>query len=112
MTSPADPADPARERPAWRLLVHGGCGIIERGGISADQDRAARSGLDSALQAGSAILDRGGPALEAVEAAVRILEDDPHFNAGRGAVFTFDGGIEHDAAIMEGTSRCAGSVTG
>jgi beta-aspartyl-peptidase (threonine type) len=109
MTSPAPSS---HERPAWRLLVHGGCGIIERGSLSPEQDRAARAALEQALAAGSAVLAQGGPALDAVEAAVRILEDDPHFNAGRGAVFTYDATIEHDAAIMEGTARRAGSVTG
>jgi beta-aspartyl-peptidase (threonine type) len=109
MTSPAYPSE---QRPAWRLLVHGGCGIIERGTLTGEQDREARAALEQALAAGSAILERGGAALDAVEAAVRILEDDPHFNAGRGAVFTYDATIEHDAAIMEGTSRRAGSVTG
>jgi beta-aspartyl-peptidase (threonine type) len=79
MTSPASSS---QERPAWRLLVHGGCGIIERGSLSPEQDQTARAGLEQALAAGSAILAQGGPALEAVEAAVRILEDDPHFNAG------------------------------
>jgi beta-aspartyl-peptidase (threonine type) len=103
---------PSEQRPAWRLLVHGGCGIIERGTLSPEQDAEARAALEGALAAGAAILERGGPALDAVEAAVRILEDDPHFNAGRGAVFTHDATIEHDAAIMEGASRRAGSVTG
>jgi beta-aspartyl-peptidase (threonine type) len=97
---------------AWRLVLHGGCGIIERGGLTAQQDSGSRAALEQALQAGSEILGAGGGALDAVEAAVRILEDDPHFNAGRGAVFTYDGTVEHDAAIMEGTTRRAGAVTG
>ena len=98
--------------PAWRLVIHGGCGIIERGGLSAEQDQGSRAALEQALETGSQILSGGGGALDAVEAAVRVLEDDPHFNAGRGAVFTYDGTIEHDAAIMEGTGRRAGAVTG
>jgi beta-aspartyl-peptidase (threonine type) len=92
--------------------VHGGCGIIERGSLTPEQDEAARAALHQALEAGAALLGGGGSALDAVEAAVRVLEDDPHFNAGRGAVFTYEGEIEHDAAIMEGGTRCAGAVAG
>jgi beta-aspartyl-peptidase (threonine type) len=99
-------------RPEWRLVVHGGCGIIERGTLTDEQDAGSRAALHQALEAGGALLDGGGSALEAVEAAVRILEDDPHFNAGRGAVFTYEGRIEHDASIMEGAGRRAGAVAG
>ena len=74
--------------------------------------QATRAGLGRALDAGAAVLARGGSALDAVEAAVRVLEDDPHFNAGRGSVFTYDGMIEMDASIMDGASRNAGAVTG
>ncbi len=99
-------------RPAWRLVIHGGAGVIERARLSPDEDRAIRGALDRALEAGSAILARGGTALDAVEAAVRVLEDDPHFNAGRGSVFTYQGTIEMDASIMDGSNRNAGAVTG
>jgi beta-aspartyl-peptidase (threonine type) len=71
-----------------------------------------RTGLGAALAAGQAILEAGGTALDAVEAAVVTLENDPQFNAGRGAVFTADGTIELDAAIMDGTARAAGAVAG
>lgn len=98
--------------PRWTLVVHGGSGIIERGKLNPDQDAAARAGLAAALGAGSAVLSGGGTALDAVEAAVRVLEDDPYFNAGRGAVFTGEGTNELDAAIMDGASRAAGSVAG
>src|SRR5215217_4651452 len=98
--------------PAWRLVIHGGCGVLDRSRISPEEDRAARAALEQALEAGSAILSRGGEALDAVEAAARALEDDPHFNAGRGSVFTFQGTIELDAAIMDGRERAAGTVTG
>jgi beta-aspartyl-peptidase (threonine type) len=108
MPSPAAASD----RPSWRLVIHGGSGIIERHGLTAEQDAAARAALDHALVTGSAVLESGGSALDAVEAAVRELEDDPHFNAGRGAVFTHEGAIEHDAAIMDGRERAAGAVTG
>jgi L-asparaginase / beta-aspartyl-peptidase len=100
------------ERPAWRLVIHGGAGIILRGGIAPAEEAAIRAALGLALDAGAAILAEGGGALDAVEAAVRLLEDDPHFNAGRGSVFTYDGRIEMDASIMDGADRNAGAVTG
>lgn len=113
MTAAASaPVDPVEERQGWRLVVHGGCGIIERGALTEEQDQSSRAGLERALAAGAVVLEAGGSALDAVEAAVQVLEDDPHFNAGRGAVFTYEGTIEHDAAIMQGTSRRAGAVTG
>ncbi|WP_294322515.1 isoaspartyl peptidase/L-asparaginase [uncultured Sphingomonas sp.] len=96
----------------WTLLVHGGAGILTRETVSAETDAAARAGLDAALAAGEAVLTAGGAAIDAVEAAVRVLEDDPTFNSGRGAVFTFDGTIELDAAIMDGRDRSAGAVAG
>ncbi|MGN7158652.1 isoaspartyl peptidase/L-asparaginase family protein [Sphingomonas sp. SAFR-052] len=98
--------------PRWTLLVHGGAGILARDTVSAQTDAAARAGLDAALAAGEAVLSSGGSALDAVEAAVQVLEDDPTFNSGRGAVFTFDGAIELDAAIMDGATRTAGAVAG
>lgn len=96
----------------WRLVIHGGAGVIERGRIPPDEDSAIRAALDRGLDAGSTILADGGSALDAVEAAVRVLEDDPHFNAGRGSVFTYEGRIEMDASIMDGRDRNAGAVTG
>ncbi|HWI76587.1 MAG TPA: isoaspartyl peptidase/L-asparaginase [Sphingomicrobium sp.] len=96
----------------WKLVVHGGAGIIEKSRITPEQDRDIRAGLDRALAAGEAILADGGSAIDAVEAAIRALEDDPNFNAGRGAVFTYDGRNELDAAIMDGSDRSAGAVTG
>ena len=113
MTSTADAQQPAAgARSAWRLVIHGGAGVIERGRLTPDKEREIRAALDRALETGSAILERGGSSLDAVEAAVRQLEDDPNFNAGRGAVFTYDGTIEHDSAIMDGRDRRAGAVTG
>lgn len=99
-------------RPQWRLVIHGGAGVIERARMTPAEDAAIRAALNRALEAGSAVLSRGGASLDAVEAAVRVLEDDPHFNAGRGSVFTYDGHIEMDASIMDGASRNAGAVTG
>jgi L-asparaginase / beta-aspartyl-peptidase len=96
----------------WKLVVHGGAGVIERERSTPEQDREIRAGLDRALAAGEAILAAGGSALDAVERAACILEDDPNFNAGRGAVFTYQGTNELDAAIMDGRERAAGAVTG
>ena len=96
----------------WSLVIHGGSGGMSRERLSDADDAGARAGLERALEAGEAVLRQGGAALDAVEAAVRVLEDDPHFNAGRGSVFTYDGRIEMDAAIMEGATRNAGAVSG
>ncbi len=101
-----------QNRSAWRLLVHGGAGVIERDMLTPELDSAIRAALDHALATGAKILEAGGDALDAVEAAARELEDDPHFNAGRGSVFTFQGTNEMDAAIMDGRTRAAGAVTG
>jgi L-asparaginase / beta-aspartyl-peptidase len=100
-----DPSD-------WKLVVHGGAGVMERGRMTPELDRKHRAGLEAALEAGAAILSSGGSALDAVEAAARALEDNPLFNAGRGAVLTFDATTELDAAIMDGRRRDAGAVTG
>jgi len=96
----------------WTIVIHGGAGSMSPANLSAESDAAGRAGLSAALEAGSAILRGGGSALDAVEAAVRVLEDDPAFNAGRGSVFTAEGHIECDAAIMNGHDRTAGSVAG
>lgn len=94
------------------LVIHGGAGVITREQLSVNDERAIRADLDAALDAGDAVLKAGGSALDAVTAAVVVLEDSPWFNAGKGAVFTADGGHELDAAIMEGHTRRAGAVTG
>jgi beta-aspartyl-peptidase (threonine type) len=96
----------------WALAIHGGSGRMTRDTQTPAQDAGYRAGLAAALAAGSAVLDDGGCAVDAVEAAVRCLEDDPLFNAGRGAVFTAEGRNEHDAAIMDGATRAAGAVAG
>ena len=97
---------------SWTLLVHGGAGNMTRGKLPAEQDTGARAGLANALDAGSAVLASGGSAMDAVCAAVMALEDDAHFNAGHGAVFTYEGLNELDASIMDGKTRGAGAVTG
>lgn len=96
----------------WTLLVHGGAGSMVRGKLSAEQDSGARAGLTNALDAGAAVLAEGGNAMDAVAAAVIELENDAHFNAGHGAVFTYEGINELDASIMDGATRRAGAVTG
>ena len=96
----------------WKLVIHGGAGIMERDTITPDQDREIRAALANALATGSSILAAGGSALDAVEATVKKLEDNAHFNAGRGSVFTYQGTIELDAAIMEGSERRSGAVAG
>ena len=96
----------------WSLAIHGGSGRMMRATMTAGAEAGYRTGLAAALAAGQSVLEAGGTALDAVEAAVVVLEDDPRFNAGRGAVFTADGSIELDAAIMDGTTRAAGAVAG
>jgi L-asparaginase / beta-aspartyl-peptidase len=96
----------------WALAIHGGAGVIERGDLGNSQEIAYRAALLAALDAGSTVLRQGRPSLDAVEAAIRVLEDDPLFNAGRGAVFTADGRNELDASIMDGATRKAGAVAG
>ena len=96
----------------WSLVVHGGSGQMSRANTSPDVDAAVRAALGQALDAGAGVLASGGGALDAVEAAVRVLEDDPQFNAGRGAALALDGSVELDAAIMDGRARAAGAVAG
>jgi beta-aspartyl-peptidase (threonine type) len=96
----------------WRLVIHGGAGSMRPGRLDAEQERCGRAGLEQALAAGGAILARQESALDAVEAAVRVLEEDSCFNAGRGSVLTATGCIELDAAIMDGRTRAAGAVSG
>ncbi|KKC26248.1 isoaspartyl peptidase/L-asparaginase family protein [Sphingomonas sp. SRS2] len=95
----------------WTLVIHGGAGQLKREQVGAEGDAHARAAIAAALDAGASILAGHGSALDAVEAAVRVLEDDPHFNAGRGSVFSAEGINELDAAIMEGTTREAGAVS-
>ena len=102
----------AEDKPRTALVIHGGAGVIERSALSAEDERAIRADLERALDAGNAILSKGGNALDAVEAAIVVLEDSPRFNAGKGAVFDADGGHQLDASVMEGHTRRAGAVAG
>jgi len=96
----------------WSIAIHGGAGTILREKLTDKRRAAYEAGLAAALDAGAKVLTAGGSALDAAAAAVVLLEDDPLFNAGRGATFTFDGKIELDAAIMDGRTRAAGAVAG
>ncbi|WP_312321155.1 isoaspartyl peptidase/L-asparaginase [Stenotrophomonas sp.] len=93
------------------LVIHGGAGV-QRKDLSPAEERSARDALRQALLAGHRALSDGKPALEAVTAAITVLEDDPTFNAGKGAVFTHDGRNELDAALMDGATLKAGAVAG
>ena len=94
------------------LVIHGGAGTIKRETMTAEREAQYRAGLSEAMRAGHAILMKGGSSLDAVEATIRVMEDSPLFNAGKGAVFTHDGKNELDASIMDGKTKKAGSVAG
>jgi L-asparaginase / beta-aspartyl-peptidase len=94
----------------YAIAIHGGAGAVPRAALSPEREQRYRAGLEAALDGGYAVLERGGSSLDAVTAAVRILEDDPVFNAGRGAALTRAGSAELDAAIMDGRNLRAGAV--
>ncbi len=96
----------------WSIAIHGGAGTMTPDRMPPEQQAGYEAALGVALDAGAAVLASGGSALDAVEAAIMVLEDDPKFNAGRGAVFTYNGVNELDASIMDGRTRAAGAVTG
>ena len=108
----ATPLAAQDDAPRWSIAIHGGAGTIARENMSAEEDAAYRASLQEALDAGAKVLADGGEALDAVEAVILLLEDDPRFNAGRGAVYTWEGGHELDASIMDGRDRDAGAVAG
>ncbi len=92
------------------IVVHGGAGTIERSTMTPEKEKAYRAGLEQSLRAGYAVLERGGSSLDAVVAAINVLEDNPLFNAGKGAVFTHEGTNELDSSIMDGKTLQAGAV--
>ncbi|HEX7830034.1 MAG TPA: isoaspartyl peptidase/L-asparaginase [Thermoanaerobaculia bacterium] len=94
------------------LVVHGGAGTITRKSMTPEMEKQYREGLEQALRTGHGVLAKGGTSVDAVEATIRVLEDNPLFNAGKGAVFTHEGKNELDAAIMDGRNKKAGSVAG
>ncbi len=106
------PATPPRADAPIAIAVHGGAGTIERSALDDATEKAIRSTLERALEAGHARLAAGDDAVTAVTAAIVVLEDSPLFNAGRGAVFNANGQTEMDAAIMHGATRNSGAVTG
>jgi beta-aspartyl-peptidase (threonine type) len=106
------PAAADGDPPMISIAIHGGAGVISRASMSAENERAYRADLERALDAGYAVLEKGGASLDAVVAAVKILEDSPLFNAGKGAVFSHAGINELDAAIMDGSTQKAGAIAG
>ena len=107
-----DKAPAPRQESKWSIAIHGGAGVLERYSLTPEKDAAYRAALKAALDAGSAVLKAGGSSLDAVTAVITRLEEDPKFNAGKGAVYTWDGIHELDAAIMDGKTRAAGAVAG
>ncbi|MCC7307219.1 MAG: isoaspartyl peptidase/L-asparaginase [Acidobacteria bacterium] len=100
------------QNPRLGFIIHGGAGVAAKGSLTPQQEKAYRDKLEEAVLAGYKALQAGNPALDAVEIAIRILEDSPLFNAGKGAVFTHDGKNELDASIMDGKTLAAGAVAG
>jgi L-asparaginase / beta-aspartyl-peptidase len=92
------------------LVIHGGAGTITRSSMTPEMEKQYRDALEQSMKSGQAVLARGGSSIDAVETAIRVLEDNPLFNAGKGAVFTHEGKNELDAAIMDGKTKKAGSV--
>ncbi len=102
--------EPLRQN--FAIAIHGGAGNILQRNLSPEQEKAFKDKMSEALKTGYEILDTGGKAVDAVEATIRVLEDSPLFNAGKGSVFTNDGKNEMDAAIMDGKNLKAGAVAG
>ena len=100
------------QEPRLGFMIHGGAGVITKGSLTPQREKEFRDKLEEALMAGYKALQAGRPGLDAVEIAIRIMEDSPLFNAGKGAVFTADGKNELDASIMNGKTLAAGSVAG
>lgn len=110
-TAAAEP-DVATSGVPIAIAIHGGAGVIDKGELTPEREREIRAALAQAVQAGHEVLAAGGSSLDAVTRAVTLLEDSPHFNAGRGSVFNADGKNEMDASIMDGTQLQAGAVAG
>ncbi|SEL98013.1 beta-aspartyl-peptidase (threonine type) [Chitinophaga rupis] len=104
--------DTVTAKPKYVMVIHGGAGTILKSQMTPEKEQAYKTALELALRSGYTILQKGGSSLDAVEAAIRVMEDSPLFNAGKGAVFTHEGKNEMDAAIMNGKTLAAGSVAG
>jgi beta-aspartyl-peptidase (threonine type) len=100
------------QSPKLGFMIHGGAGVIRRGDLSPEKEKEYRAKLEEAVLAGYKALQEGKSGLDAIETAIKILEDSPLFNAGKGAVFTADGKNELDAAVMDGKTLNAGAVAG
>ncbi|MBE9549778.1 MAG: isoaspartyl peptidase/L-asparaginase [Proteobacteria bacterium] len=112
ISSPDMNAEPASGKHPVAIAIHGGAGTIIKDNMSAEKEAAIRAKLEQALMAGHKVLINGGDALDAVTIAITTLEDSPLFNAGKGAVYTYDGSNEMDASIMDGGNLNAGAVAG
>ncbi|MFN4020180.1 MAG: isoaspartyl peptidase/L-asparaginase family protein [Erythrobacter sp.] len=102
----------AEEAPTWSLAIHGGAGTLDPAQMTPEKRSQYEAALRQALDAGAKVLADGGSAMQAIKAAIIVMEDSPLFNAGKGAVFTWDGANELDASIMDGRDRSAGAVAG
>lgn len=102
----------AQDSPKWSIAIHGGAGTIKPDSVLPEKEAEYEAALQEALDAGAAILAQGGSAMDAIQAAIVLMEDNPLFNAGKGAVYTWEGENELDASIMDGRDRSAGAVTG
>lgn len=109
---PSDSSSGMANQGRTALVIHGGAGVMDRKAMTAADQAAIRAGLDAALTAGNRVLSTGGNAVDAVNAAINVLEDNPLFNAGKGAVFNAAGKHELDASLMEGHTGRAGAVAG
>ncbi len=101
----------AQDKP-FGIAIHGGAGTISKANLTDEQIKAYQDKLKEAVKKGHAVLAKGGDSLEAVKVAINVLEDSPLFNAGKGAVYTFDGGHELDASVMDGNTMNAGAIAG
>lgn len=108
--SPAEQKEIQPVKQDWAIVVHGGAGVLSKEIMSPEEDKQYRESLTEALNTGVEVLKAGGSALDAVEKTINVLENNPLFNAGKGAVFTHEGKNELDAAIMDGSNLAAGSV--
>ncbi len=104
------PENPVTDSQEWAIVIHGGAGPMTKANLDTSRERQYKEALAIALHTGKKILEEGGTALDAVEMTIRVMEDNPLFNAGKGAVFTHEGRNELDASIMDGSNMAAGAI--